>query len=98
MSLPASLSSRPGPAGSLAGSVPRSGPRSPMETTMRQARSPIVLALLPMLVLSFASERPVQAENYPARPVKLVLPYPAGGPGDVMARILAQKLSEQTGG
>jgi tripartite-type tricarboxylate transporter receptor subunit TctC len=51
-----------------------------------------------MLVASFASDRPVHAQNYPARPVKMVLPYPAGGPGDVMARILAQKLSEQTGG
>src|SRR6266568_8485112 len=67
-----------------------------METTMRQ--TPIVLAFVSMLAASFASERPVQAENYPARPVKLVLPYPAGGPGDVIARVLAQKLSEQTGG
>jgi tripartite-type tricarboxylate transporter receptor subunit TctC len=69
-----------------------------METTMRQTRSPIVLAFLSMLVASFASDRPVQAKNYPARPVKVVLPYPAARPGDVMARILAQKLSEQTGG
>jgi tripartite-type tricarboxylate transporter receptor subunit TctC len=69
-----------------------------MEATMRQTRSPIVLAFLSMLVASFAGNRPVQAENYPTRPVKVVLPYPAGGPGDVMARILAQKLSEQTGG
>jgi tripartite-type tricarboxylate transporter receptor subunit TctC len=65
---------------------------------MRQTRSRIVLAFLSMLVALFASERPVQAENYPARPVKLVVPYPAGGPGDVIARILAQKLSEQTAG
>jgi len=35
------------------------------------------------------------AEEYPARPIRLVVPYPAGGPVDIMSRLLGQKLSEQ---
>ena len=35
--------------------------------------------------------------QYPAKPVKVVLPFPAGGPTDVVGRLLAQKLSEQAG-
>jgi tripartite-type tricarboxylate transporter receptor subunit TctC len=34
------------------------------------------------------------AQSYPARPVRVIVPYPAGGPNDTMARIIAQKLSE----
>jgi tripartite-type tricarboxylate transporter receptor subunit TctC len=37
------------------------------------------------------------AAQYPDRPVHLVVPYPAGGPNDVIARVLAQKLSGSLG-
>ena len=36
-------------------------------------------------------------EAYPSRPVKFVVPFTAGGPLDVMARLVGQKLTEQWG-
>lgn len=38
-----------------------------------------------------------QAPPYPARPVKLVVPYPVGNAGDVVGRLVAEKLSQQWG-
>ena len=38
-----------------------------------------------------------QAETYPARPVRLILPYTAGSPNDVVARLFAPFLSAQLG-
>jgi tripartite-type tricarboxylate transporter receptor subunit TctC len=50
----------------------------------------IVLALL-------ALTAPGVAQNYPERVVRIINPYPPGGSVDVMARILAQKLSDDLG-
>ena len=49
-----------------------------------------------LLVFSF-SVGLVQAQNYPSKPVRLIVPFAAGGSTDVIARILAPKLSEVWG-
>jgi tripartite-type tricarboxylate transporter receptor subunit TctC len=38
-----------------------------------------------------------RAQDYPAKPVKLIMPFPAGGGFDIVARIVAKGLSEQAG-
>ncbi len=48
-----------------------------------------VALLLPVL---FAA--PVSAESYPSRPVHIIVPFGAGGPADLYARVLAQYLGE----
>jgi tripartite-type tricarboxylate transporter receptor subunit TctC len=56
-------------------------------------RSFIRLAALlaPLVLVGTAS-----AQNYPNRPVKMIVPFGAGGPADVFARVLAQHLSDET--
>ena len=36
-----------------------------------------------------------QAADYPQRPIQLVVPYPPGGAGDVLGRIIAKRLGEE---
>ena len=40
---------------------------------------------------------PSRAADYPTHPVRVILPYPAGGAADVVARITAKHLSDQLG-
>ena len=37
------------------------------------------------------------AQPYPSKIVRIIVPFPAGGPTDVMARVIGQKLSERLG-
>ena len=55
----------------------------------------IVLRLIALL-LPLTLALPASAETYPSRTVRLIVPFGAGGPADVYARILAKYLSEET--
>jgi tripartite-type tricarboxylate transporter receptor subunit TctC len=50
---------------------------------------------LAALILPVLLTLPVAAQNFPTRPVKFIVPFGAGGPADVYARVLAQHLSEE---
>jgi tripartite-type tricarboxylate transporter receptor subunit TctC len=53
---------------------------------------------LPALVLALGAVAvPAQAQDFPARTVKIVVPFPAGGTADVMPRIIADWLSRHWG-
>jgi tripartite-type tricarboxylate transporter receptor subunit TctC len=54
--------------------------------------APVAFALSLALTLSWPVTLP--AQDYPTRPVKIIVPFGAGGPADVYSRVLAQHLSE----
>jgi tripartite-type tricarboxylate transporter receptor subunit TctC len=56
-----------------------------------------LLALL-MTCLGMVSVQPSHAEGYPERTIKIIVPFPAGGPTDVAARLVAQSLTARLGG
>jgi tripartite-type tricarboxylate transporter receptor subunit TctC len=57
---------------------------------------PVTRALcFALAALTLASE--ALAQSYPSRPIRLVVPFPAGGGVDTMARIVGTKLSERIG-
>jgi tripartite-type tricarboxylate transporter receptor subunit TctC len=51
----------------------------------------MLVSSLPSLALAAA---PAAPDNYPARPIRVIVPSPPGGGNDIMARIGAQRLSE----
>jgi len=53
----------------------------------------LVLAVFSLLALSTTAS----AQNYPSRPVTIIVPFSAGGPSDTMARILAERMKVTLG-
>src|SRR5688572_29313985 len=55
-----------------------------------------VMAAVAALACGFAAA-PLAAQDYPNRPVRMVVPFPAGAASDFLARVLGQKLGETWG-
>jgi tripartite-type tricarboxylate transporter receptor subunit TctC len=63
---------------------------------MTLSRRLIVLASLGALALGPAAAQDA-AKDFPNRAIKIVVPFPAGGPSDVLARMIGQKMTEDWG-
>jgi len=55
------------------------------------------LGLAVALASTHAFSQNADTTTYPNRPVRIVVPFPAGGPTDILARVVAQRLSEVWG-
>ncbi|MGZ5141474.1 MAG: Bug family tripartite tricarboxylate transporter substrate binding protein [Burkholderiales bacterium] len=58
-----------------------------------RARSKILWLVFAVLNLQSAAS----AQTYPTKPVRFIAPFPPGGPSDIVARVVAQKLSDRLG-
>jgi tripartite-type tricarboxylate transporter receptor subunit TctC len=58
---------------------------------------PIIQACALALWLSCCAAGTAFAQTYPAKPVRMVVPFPPGGAADLIGRVLAQRVSEQVG-
>ncbi len=63
----------------------------------RSRRSVEIGAMLCALFLISANAPAFAADPYPTKPVRFILPFPAGGPTDILGRIIGQKLAERLG-
>jgi tripartite-type tricarboxylate transporter receptor subunit TctC len=61
------------------------GRETPMATLLRAGLAVIALSLI----------QPAAAQDFPSRQVRLIVPFGAGGPADLYARVIAQHLSEE---
>lgn len=55
----------------------------------------VVVAIAAFLTVTMAA--PLFAQTYPNKPIRFIIPFPAGGASDILARIIGQKLSELVG-
>jgi tripartite-type tricarboxylate transporter receptor subunit TctC len=57
----------------------------------------LTLPLVSLLATVLAAPAPAAAQDYPSRPITLIVPYAAGGGNDVMARTAAERMSKTLG-
>lgn len=61
-----------------------------MLATLTKAAAPALCTLL-------AASAPAHAQSYPAKTVRMIVPFAPGGPNDFLGRLVAQKITEQVG-
>jgi tripartite-type tricarboxylate transporter receptor subunit TctC len=66
-----------------------------MRSTSKSRRLIFASAFLGFLAM--AIQPSAMAQTYPTKPIKMIVPFPAGGTTDIVARIVAQKMSESMG-
>jgi tripartite-type tricarboxylate transporter receptor subunit TctC len=58
-------------------------------------RTTVLIAIVAIGAVTMVQS--TRAQNYPAKPIHLIVPYPAGGGTDFFARLVGQKMSELIG-
>ena len=64
---------------------------------MKQVVGLVVIAVALMFPPAPAAAQNSDGKDFPNRPIKIVVPFPAGGPTDILSRIIGQRLSEEWG-
>jgi tripartite-type tricarboxylate transporter receptor subunit TctC len=67
-----------------------------MPACTTKAMPPLAASLI-ATAMTIAAISPALAQAYPTRPITVVVPFPAGGPSDVVARIVTENMSKQLG-
>ncbi|MBY4948583.1 tripartite tricarboxylate transporter substrate binding protein [Cupriavidus respiraculi] len=65
--------------------------------TLQHLKAAIAAPLLALAALLPAAAHASDAAGFPSRPVKLVVPFPPGGPTDLVARVIAKQMSDELG-
>lgn len=63
----------------------------------RERRLQLMLLALACLILGGLWQSRAHAQAYPVKPIRLLVPFPPGGPADILSRVVARKLSEGLG-
>jgi hypothetical protein len=76
------------------------GVRDAIDSTGRRALEEVMLDKIPcwsLLVAAIACACPALAQNYPAKAVRIIVPFAPGGPTDIQARWAGQQLNAALG-
>jgi tripartite-type tricarboxylate transporter receptor subunit TctC len=57
----------------------------------------LLLSVLAVVLLPFAAGAQTSGSDYPNKPIKMIVPWAAGGPTDSIGRVLTQKMAESMG-
>jgi tripartite-type tricarboxylate transporter receptor subunit TctC len=56
-----------------------------------------ITTLVASLIVALPIGQPAHAQPYPTKPIRIIMPFPAGGPSDVIARAIGEKLRPKLG-